>query len=707
MRWQKWARLVLALVVAGVAVAIALAFKRRQFVAAPPPGLVQTDPKAVVESTTGRAVRFKGGHEDIRVEYERQLTYADGSTKLIKVKIIADDRGDGRSFTLTGDEGSVEKEEALVALTGHITLVEADGFTAETDSATYDKRDSMVRAPGDIAFHHGRLSGTGHGMVYDKNTDVLTIEDRAVTHMAPNDAGAGGAEIVAGSAVFARMDHIVDFQQGVKVTRTDQKIDAGRATAYLSEDDKHITVLELHEKSTIAATQDTPGGLQGITGKDVTIEYADDGQAIEHAIINGMAAIKLSGGPGKPGREITAGAIDVKLAPDGATPRELIATGGVQLTLPADQGLAARTVTAGTLTASGDPKQPERGLTQAHFTVNVEYRERSASVNRTAKAQRLDVGLKPAMSAFDSAVFTRGARFDDAKVSGTAASVKYVADEGTIALSGAEVGSPRPHVFNDQITVDAASVDVTLAGPVLNARGDVKSVLQPPKKTSKTSKPAEGDAKLPSMLNQDQAVNVTGDTLKFDGEANKAVYDGRPAVLFQQDTSIKGNAITIDSKSGDLSAAGSVLTTTMLEQTNKDKKKERVRSTATAQTFSFSDKDRKASYKGTVHLSQADNDLSAGNIDLFLKAGGNEVERAEASDAVTFREQGRKTTGSKMNYSAADERYDVTGAPVAITDQCGRVTNGRTLTFKKATDTVEIDGNRRVRTQTKNGPNCQ
>jgi lipopolysaccharide export system protein LptA len=325
-------------------------------------------------------------------------------------------------------------------------------------------------------------------------------------------------------------------------------------------------------------------------------------------------------------------------------------------------------------------------------------------VTRTARAQRLDVGLKPAMAAFDSALFTRGARFEDAKVSGTAASVKYVADEGTIALSGAEVGSVRPHVYNDQITVDAATVDVTLDGPILNARGDVKSVLQPPKKTS-----ADDTAKLPSMLKQDQQVNVTADSLTFDGGANKAVYDGgaQLAQLWQADTSIKGRTITIDSKSGDLSASGDVVTLTMIEQTNKDKKKERVRSTATAQTFSYGDKDRKASYRGNVHLSQADNDLAAGSIDLHLKDGGNEVERAEASGAVTFREQGRKTTGSKMNYSAADERYDVTGAPVTITDQCGRVTSGRTLTFKKATDTVEIDGNRRVRSQTKNGPRCQ
>jgi hypothetical protein len=145
-------------------------------------------------------------------------------------------------------------------------------------------------------------------------------------------------------------------------------------------------------------------------------------RAIQHAIINGSAAIKLSGGAGKAGREITASAIDIKLGPDGATPSDLTATGGVQLTLPADQGLAARTVTAWTLTASGDPEEPERGLTQAHFSVNVEYRERSASVNRTAKSQRLDVGMKPAMAAFDSALFTRGASFVDPKVSGTAAS---------------------------------------------------------------------------------------------------------------------------------------------------------------------------------------------------------------------------------------------------------------------------------------------
>lgn len=309
------------------------------------------------------------------------------------------------------------------------------------------------------------------------------------------------------------------------------------------------------------------------------------------------------------------------------------------------------------------------------------------------------------MAAFERATFTGAARFEDAKVTGTAASLDYLADEGVLALSGSESASLRPHVFNDQIAVDATTVDVTLAGPILIAKGEVKSVLQPPKKSS-----AADGAKLPSMLKQDQAVSVTADNLTFDGGANKATYDGH-AVLWQSDTSVKGTSIAIDSKTGDLTATGSVVTMTILEQMNKEKKKkERIRSMATASTFLYEDKLRRAGYKGDVHFSQAENDLAAANVDLYLKPTGNELERAEASDpgnGLVLREQGRRTTGSKMTYSAADERYDVMGAPVAIADQCGRVTNGRTLTFKKATDTIEIDGNQRVRTQTKNGSTCQ
>jgi LPS export ABC transporter protein LptC len=704
MRWQHWVKIVLALGALTVAAAVGQAIRRRD-VQTPPPPVVRTDPQAIVESTGGRAVRFNRAHEDIRVEYERQLTYKDGSTKLLGVKVSSDSRGDGRRFVVTADEGQVAKDEALLTLNGHIKLVEGDGFTAESDAATYDNRDTTVRAPGPVRFYHNRLSGSGVGMLYEKKTDVLTILDKASGTIAPDEAGNGAADVRAGTIVFARAVQDIRLEGGVHVTRGGQTMTAAGALAHLSKDEKRIEQLDLRDQVRIDAKPTSAGGIQSISGRAVALNYAADSEALERMNVSGDAVIRLAGSAEGSGRQISANQIDGRLAADGQTPVALNARDNVQLTLPGDENEAARTVRAQTLAATGDPEDAGRGLTNANFTGNVEYREKSAKVDREAHAARLDVGLKAGFSAFERASFSGGANFVDQRITGSAASVRYDVDNGALELSGSEPGSPRPHVFNNQITVDAATIKVTLAGPLLEARGDVKSMLQPPKKSA-----TDSDAtKLPSMLKQDEAVKITADSLNYDGTASRATYDGH-AQLWQGDTTIKAKAIGIDDKSGDLTAEGSVVTTTTVEQTSKEKKTERVRTVANADSFKYEDAYRKASYRKGVHLTGGEGDLTAEAIDLFLTASGNEIDRAEATDSrntLVLREQGRKTVGSTMIYTSADDRYEFKGVPVSLTDQCGRVTNGRTLTFRKATDTIEIDGNQRVRTQTRSGDKCQ
>ena len=66
-------------------------------------------------------------------------------------------------------------------------------------------------------------------------------------------------------------------------------------------------------------------------------------------------------------------------------------------------------------------------------------------------------------------------------------------------------------------------------------------------------------------------------------------------------------------------------------------------------------------------------------------------------------EQNRETKGAKMIYTTEDETYVITGTPVKIVDQCQRETVGRTLTFNKGTDSIVVDGNSQIRTQTKGG----
>ena len=107
LRLRRWhdladeARAVLIAVGAvGFAGVLAYSFRPRP---APPaqPTLGATDPNAVVESAGGSTQRFNLNKEEVRVEYERQLTYANGSPSWSR-STVTTRRAGGRTFMITG-----------------------------------------------------------------------------------------------------------------------------------------------------------------------------------------------------------------------------------------------------------------------------------------------------------------------------------------------------------------------------------------------------------------------------------------------------------------------------------------------------------------------------------------------------------------------------------------------------------------------------
>jgi lipopolysaccharide export system protein LptA len=232
----------------------------------------------------------------------------------------------------------------------------------------------------------------------------------------------------------------------------------------------------------------------------------------------------------------------------------------------------------------------------------------------------------------------------------------------------------------------------------------VKSVLQP------WSKEKDGadteDFKMPSMLKSDQVVNVTANELLYNGQTSNATYSGN-ALLWQGETSIKAATIAIDDKHGDMYASGKVATSVVLAQaTGPAGQLERARSTTTSNEFLYEEAARRATYVGDAHMNSVEGDMTGSKIELYLKAVGDELDRAETYENVTLREKSRKTTGTRMTYFGADQRYLVTGAPVLIIDECGRETTGRTLTFYRTTDRIVVDGSEQIRTQTRGGSKC-
>jgi LPS export ABC transporter protein LptC len=695
--WQRGARLVIAVFGLVFAVFLARQLKSRGTPpAARPP--VRTEPGAVVETTGGNTTHITGTREDVSVSYEKQSTYEDGSSKLQAATVVFDERNGSRTFTITGKEGHLAKGATKMALDGAVKMVGSDGMTVRTEHATYSETDAVVRAPGPVDVVRGRTHATGIGMTWDKTADILTILDQAVVHIDPEAPADGPSDVTSGTATFARRDRYLRFERSVHMLRAGKVIEADTAIMFLSPDEKHVDTVELHDHARITAPKVSAGGLQAMSGGQMNLKYAADGETLQHALVAGDASIQIAGESGKPGRQIVATTIDIALAPDGNTPTALLGRENVQLTFPPEPGAAGRTIKAATLDAKGEPG---KGLTRALFAGTVQYRERGAEIDRAVNSGTLDVGLKPGLSTIDDAKFAQAVKFEEGKIAAQAAAAHYDPDKGTLALSGKEPGMAVPHVVTEQIAVDAVSIDVTLEGPKLKAAGNVRSTLKPASR--KPGAPAN-DVKMPAMLKQDQDVLVVGDSMDYDGTASKGTYTGS-ARLIQGETSVKGDAITIDNKAGNLGATGNVITMTVLD--SKDKKKERASSMATAKDFKYDDAQRRMIYTTDAHMSGPDGDMTAARIELFLKPSGDELDRAEAYDNVVLREQSRETKGSKLIYTTENETYVITGTPVRILDQCQRETIGRTLTFNKGADSIVVDGNSQIRTQTKGGNgNC-
>ncbi len=701
MRWQRSARLVLAVFGVVFAMFVARQLRHRDPPVAMAP-VLRTDPRAIVESHGGSSSRIDGARQVANLAYKHQYLYDDGTSRLEGVTINSQERNSDRTFTITAKNGLQGKGDTSFDLDGAVRMEGSDGMLVLTEHATYTASNGVIRAPGPVEYTRGRVRATGIGMTWDQNADVLTILDQAVVHVGADHPGDGSSDVTSGAAVFARKEKFLRFERTVKIRRDGQNIEAESAVIYLSPDEKRIETVELHERAQITSSKVAAGGLQAMSGGQMNLKYAADGESLEHALVAGDAKIQIAGEPGKQGREIVASTIDIAFAPDGSTPIALLGREAVQLTFPPEAGAAGRIIRAATLDSKGEAG---KGLTRASFGGNVQYRERGGDIDRSVNSGTLDVGLKPGMSAIDDARFAHAVRFEEGKMAALSAAAHYDIDKGTLALSGTEPGAVVPHVVNEQIQVDAVTVDVTLAGPKLKATGNVRSMLKPPSTGAKPGEQAN-DVKMPTMLKQDQPVNVLGEKLDYDGASSKGIYTGA-ARLFQGETTIKGESIVIDNKAGNLGATGGVTTTTVLDQVGKDKKKERVHSIAKANDFKYDDAARRMTYTKEAHMSGPEGDMTADRIELFLKPSGDELDRAEAYTNVVLREQNRETKGSKLIYTTENETYVVTGAPVKIIDPCQRETIGRTLTFNKGTDSIVVDGNSQLRTQTKGGNgNC-
>ena len=88
-------------------------------------------------------------------------------------------------------------QPGLIQLTGHMRTKSSDGFELATDSATYDNVQGLATIPGKVTFRRGRLKGDGVGATYDRERDLLWLQDQAHVVRDPDEHGEGALEATA------------------------------------------------------------------------------------------------------------------------------------------------------------------------------------------------------------------------------------------------------------------------------------------------------------------------------------------------------------------------------------------------------------------------------------------------------------------------------------------------------------------------------
>jgi lipopolysaccharide export system protein LptA len=189
-----------------------------------------------------------------------------------------------------------------------------------------------------------------------------------------------------------------------------------------------------------------------------------------------------------------------------------------------------------------------------------------------------------------------------------------------------------------------------------------------------------------------------------------AVYSGN-ARLWQNSNVVEAPTLQFDRGHRSLVAQGSptqLVKTVLVQVDSKTGKVMPV--TITSAHLTYTDNERKAFFEGGVTAKGADPagayvKMTSREMSVFMVAQGQsqaassssavagaQVEKIIAQDSVELTQPARRATGDQLVYTAADEKFVLTGGPPSIFDaEHGKIT-GDSLTFFRHDDRVLVEG---------------
>jgi lipopolysaccharide export system protein LptA len=389
--------------------------------------------------------------------------------------------------------------------------------------------------------------------------------------------------------------------------------------------------------------------------------------------------------------ELTASGIDFLLANQQNHLDRAETSGAAQIVIRPSAGAGSQTVvTAAKFNAHFDDSGQ---LSSVHGAPDARIISKNpAQADRVSTSRILDATFQPG-SGIDTLVQQGNVAYVDGERKAWGDHARYTPNDQLLILTGS------PRVIDGGMTTTANSMRLNRATGDAFAEGNVKT-------TYSDLKPQPNGA----LLSSSSPIHVTARSMSVHGSSAIALYTG-DARLWQDANVVEAQSIEFDRDHRSMVAIGSdasrivstVLVPAKSTQTSTAEKSEAPALVAITSTrLTYTDAERKAHFEGDVVARSTDATITAKKMDAFLEARGptnqplspaGKLEKIVAAEQVVITQPERHATGELLVYTAADDKFVLTGGPPSIFDaERGKIT-GVSLTFFRRDDKVLVEGN--------------
>jgi lipopolysaccharide export system protein LptA len=203
--------------------------------------------------------------------------------------------------------------------------------------------------------------------------------------------------------------------------------------------------------------------------------------------------------------------------------------------------------------------------------------------------------------------------------------------------------------------------------------------------------------------------NVTAEHLRANSKTGRALYTGH-ARLWQGPSVLEADSIELLRETRVLNAAGNVRGVfPQAPQPGTSASAAPVWHVVSA-LLTYWDKEDRAHLEKNVFVQSADQKMRSPQLELYFTRSGSDkagsggtsqVSRAVGTGGVAVEQGNRRGTAERGVYTAADQKFVLSGGTPTLFDPAEGTTIGRELTFNSADDTIIVDSGNGLRTMTR------